>query len=161
MTDPQTTQHLATARRFDEGHARTFVEWQVSRAAAGRPHFRIIERREDGAAIGNCGLKRVDDWPLAQSTLENEAELEIGYMLDPRWWGHGYATEAARAALGDGFENYGQHRLLARANPNNAASIAVMIRCGMTFDGEDEREGKRLVRYQLTRSQWESGLSSK
>jgi ribosomal-protein-alanine N-acetyltransferase len=139
---------------------RTFVAWQVTRAAAGRPHFRVIERREDGLPVGHCGLKRVDDWPFAQSTLESESELEIGYMLDPDWWGHGYATEAAGSALADGFKNFGRERLLARANAENTASIAVMLRCGMTFEAEQLEDGKRLVQYQITRRPWQAGSAA-
>ena len=158
--------HTGVSKVLDEAGVRTFVAWQVSRAAAGRPHFRVIERREDCVPVGHCGLKRVDDWPFAQSSLENDAELEIeseleiGYMLDPDWWSHGYATEAARSALDDGFANFGRERMLARANSENAASIAVMIRCGMTFDAEELQDGKRLVQYQLTRRQWESASAA-
>jgi RimJ/RimL family protein N-acetyltransferase len=158
--DPRTMLHTGVSKVLDEAGVRTFVAWQVSRAAAGRPHFRVIERSEDCVPVGHCGLKRVDDWPFAQSSLENDAELEIGYMLDPDWWSHGYATEAARSALDDGFANFGRERMLARANSENAASIAVMIRCGMTFDAEELQDGKRLVQYQLTRRQWESASAA-
>jgi len=161
MADPQMMKNMRTPAALDDTAARVFVAWQMSRAAAGRPHFRIIERREDGIVVGHCGLKRLDDWPREQSSLEADAELEVGYMLDPKWWGHGYATEAALSALADGFNNFGRDRIFARANPENAASVAVMKRCGMALDREDLEDGRRFVRYQITRPQWESRLTSR
>ena len=42
----------------------------------------------DGELIGNCGIRRKP---------ASETEADIGYELAPAFWGHGYATEAARA----------------------------------------------------------------
>ena len=48
--------------------------------------------------------------------------LPICYELDPRYWGCGYATEAARALLAFGFKELGLHRIWARCIAENVAS---------------------------------------
>ena len=56
---------------------------------------------------------------------------EIGYLLDLRYWGRGYATEAARAVLDFGFRELDLHRVYATCRPANVASIRVMEKLGM------------------------------
>lgn len=55
---------------------------------------------------------------------------EVGYLLGRDWWDHGYATEAARAAMDRGFEQVGFDELISLIDPANTASIAVATRLG-------------------------------
>jgi [ribosomal protein S5]-alanine N-acetyltransferase len=76
--------------------------------------------------IGNCGVRRRPD---------NEHEAEIGYELQPDYWGRGYATEAARAIAAFGFDTLGVHRLSARCIADNLASVGVLRKLGMRLEG--------------------------
>jgi len=58
-------------------------------------------------------------------------EVEVGWHLHPDSWGHGYATEAARAVIDRGF-GAGVAEVYAVVRPGNEASIAVCRRLGMT-----------------------------
>ncbi len=60
--------------------------------------------------------------------------VEVGWRLDRAYWGRGYATEAARAALADGFGRVGLKEIVSFTIPINLRSIAVMERLGMTRD---------------------------
>ncbi len=60
--------------------------------------------------------------------------VEIGWRLQPDAWGHGYATEAATAALAFGFEEAGLREIVAFTTTLNARSQAVMERLGMRRD---------------------------
>ena len=71
--------------------------------------------------VGTAGLR-----PLGGSGLE------IFYSLAPGAWGHGYATEAARAVLEYGLGPLGLPEVLAEVDEGNAASVAVVKRLGMT-----------------------------
>ena len=83
--------------------------------------------------------------------------VEIGWRLDRPFWGHGYATEAARAALADGFGRVGLEEIVSFTSPLNAPSVAVMERLGMTRDPADDfdhpnvPEGHPLRRHVLYR----------
>jgi RimJ/RimL family protein N-acetyltransferase len=62
--------------------------------------------------------------------------VEVGWRLDAPYWGRGYATEGARAALAYGFEVVGLHEIVSLTTVTNARSIAVMERLGMRRLGE-------------------------
>ncbi len=84
-----------------------------------------VERRSDGALLGMCGLS-IEPW--------FPDDLEIGWRLGRRYWGAGYATEAACAWLAYAFETLKAPRVISIADAPNARSIAVMRRLGMRFD---------------------------
>lgn len=56
---------------------------------------------------------------------------EIGWVLHPGHSGHGYATEAAHAVLHLAFDQLGLHRVIARVDARNAASLRLGDRLGM------------------------------
>jgi RimJ/RimL family protein N-acetyltransferase len=79
-----------------------------------------------GACIGNCGIRRKD---------HNDFEADIGYELNPKFWGHGYATEAARALVAHGFREMALHRVSAWCVADNLGSQNVLQKCGMQLEG--------------------------
>ena len=60
--------------------------------------------------------------------------VEVGWRLHERFWGKGYATEAARESLRFGFEDLALDEIVAMTVPDNVRSRAVMHRLGMTYD---------------------------
>lgn len=74
-------------------------------------------------------------------------EIELGWTLAPRWWGHGLATEAGRAALEYGFNTVGFARVVSAVDPDNHRSARVARRLGMQPDGTIEFEGHPLTRF--------------
>jgi RimJ/RimL family protein N-acetyltransferase len=60
---------------------------------------------------------------------------EIGYVLAREFWGHGYATEAARRLLTFGFDELDLHKITATCDPENRASVAVLTKNGMYQEG--------------------------
>jgi RimJ/RimL family protein N-acetyltransferase len=65
-------------------------------------------------------------------------EVEVGWHLHPDSWGHGYATEAARAVIERGF-GAGVPEVYAVVRPGNTASMAVCARLGMQPIGRFRR----------------------
>ena len=69
---------------------------------------------------------------------------EVGWRLQPNWWGLGIATEAARASVAHGFDTVGLSEILSFTVSANTPSRAVMTRIGMWADGEfDHPRAKR------------------
>jgi RimJ/RimL family protein N-acetyltransferase len=77
---------------------------------------------------------------------------EVGYLLNPEFAGHGYATEAAHAVLRLGFDDLGLHRIIARIDERNDASAKLAARLGM-------RQEARLVRNELFKGEWSTELN--
>lgn len=74
------------------------------------------------------------------------AQAEIGWTLDPRHQGHGYATEAAAALAAFAFDTLGVHRLYARLDVENTGSVRVCERLGMRREAhliENDLDGDR------------------
>ncbi|KAK1180490.1 GNAT family N-acetyltransferase [Streptomyces sp. NBS 14/10] len=104
-----------------------------------------VEVKATGAFIGFTGLDPVDeDTPFTG--------VEVGWRLARPHWGHGYATEAARAALDHGFESVGLTEILAITTATNLRSQAVMRRLGMTRDPADDFDDMTVSEGPLRRS---------
>jgi ribosomal-protein-alanine N-acetyltransferase len=86
--------------------------------------FGIILKHED-RLIGACGMHGV---------TENQAS--IGYILNRRYWSHGYATETVKALVDYLFSELGVHRVYASCDPRNHASIRVLEKVGMRLEGK-------------------------
>jgi len=82
--------------------------------------------------------------------------VEIGWRLATGCWGHGYATEAARAALAFGFVELGLREIVSFTVPQNLRSRRVMEKIGMTYDPAGDFDhpavGTRHVLYRVARS---------
>jgi RimJ/RimL family protein N-acetyltransferase len=93
--------------------------------------FLAIERRSDGAFLGAGGLQHEPWYP---------DDMELGWRLARRYWGNGYATEAALSWLQYAFTELELPKVISITDAPNAKSIAVMKRIGMTFDHTAELE---------------------
>jgi ribosomal-protein-alanine N-acetyltransferase len=60
---------------------------------------------------------------------------KLGYAIRADQWGKGYATDATREMTAFGFEKLGLHRVSAAIGPDNAASISVVSKLGMLYEG--------------------------
>jgi RimJ/RimL family protein N-acetyltransferase len=92
--------------------------------------------------------------------------VEVAWRLAPEHWGQGYATEAARAALADGFVRLRLQEVLSFTVPGNTRSRRVMERLGMRHAPREDFQHPRLpeghplrphVLYRLSRAEWERG----
>ena len=116
--------------------------------------FWAIERRDDGAFLGFCGLKRMDADGAPAAML---GQPEIGWRLREDAWGQGYAREAAAAALGLAFGRFVLDQVYAITMAENAPSWGLMRRLGMTArpDLDFDMPGYgRHVSYRIGRDEW-------
>jgi len=95
-------------------------------AEAGTGTRLAVDRVSDGAFIGWCGLTRWN--PDFRSA-------SMGYCFDDAAWGHGYATEAARAMLQWAFDTLEMNRVQAETDTRNAASARVLEKLGFVREG--------------------------
>ena len=119
--------------------------------------FWVVERREDGALLGFCGLKRSNQAGGPQGMME------VGWRLREDAWGQGYAKEAATAALDLAFDRFGAEEVIALTVQNNTPSWGLMLRLGMErredldFDSADfDPANPRIIVYSITRANWQA-----
>ena len=105
------------------------ARWRAVAQADVRFGVWAVELTGAGTVAGTVLLK-----PLPNGV----GEVEVGWHLHPDSWGHGYATEAARAVIARGFE-VGLPEVYAVVRPGNTASVAVCTRLGMTPLGRVRR----------------------
>ncbi|MES2773498.1 MAG: GNAT family N-acetyltransferase [Bacteroidota bacterium] len=100
-----------------------------------------VVRKEDGAWLGWCGLK----------FLPEEDEVDLGYRLHQRYWGQGYATEAAKACLQYGFEKFAYPFIVGRVLVENKGSIKVLENCGLRLIESKSFHGEEGLYYRIDR----------
>lgn len=128
-------------------------------AFAGSEYRRwTVWLRDGDHRIGRCGLFHVRS-DAAPDGLRGQNE--IGWMLAEDWWGRGYATEAAKAVLGFGFETLGHPIIFSQTSDTNQASTRMMARLGFTrlpemdwIDPTYPPEDNPTTVYSLTRDAW-------
>jgi [ribosomal protein S5]-alanine N-acetyltransferase len=112
---------------------------------------RWIVRKTTGASLGFTDTKYFGN----SCDDVSPEEVEIGWMLTPKAWGHGYATEAGRAVRDEAFEQLGLESIVAVHHPGNAASARVIDKLGMAFERDlVDRRGWPYRLYRLTRAEW-------
>jgi len=178
--DPRVMEHLAVVlSRVDsdqlaariQGHseAHGFGLWAVERAADNRRGAAQVGQSGAAAAtndtfLGFAGLS------VPRFQAHFTPCVEIGWRLAAEHWGHGYATEAAEAALDHAFGVLGLDEVVSFTVPANQRSRRVMERLGLEHDPADDFDhpglpgGHRLRRhmlYRIRRAAWQRGLAGR
>jgi ribosomal-protein-alanine N-acetyltransferase len=84
--------------------------------------------------------------------LPETGETEVGFLLDRPFWGRGYATEAARASLQFGFDNFNLEKIIALVHSENSASQRVIEKCGLQPVDRKIYFAVELLRYWINRA---------
>lgn len=152
--DPCVMEHFP-ALQSHETSAAAVTRWSARIAERGWGLW-ALELRRTGEFIGFAGLEApAPAFPFSPC-------VEIGWRLAFARWGRGYATEAAKASLGIGFETLGLDEIVSFTAVGNRRSRAVMERLGMTeetqtFENPNVPVGSPVrehCRYRLKRSAW-------
>ena len=114
--------------------------WQLR----GFGMWAVAERSHPDVLIGRLGCHQPEGWP----------DFEIGWALASGCWGHGYATEGARAAMRYAFETLERPRVVSLIDPANRRSVAVAERLGERPTGEWNLRGRAVVIYGIDRDTW-------
>ena len=110
----------------EPGHAERFITACRQMAEDGTGARLAVDRVSDEAFIGWCSLNRWNP---------DYRSASLGYCFDDAAWGHGYATEAARALLRWAFDTLDLNRVQAETDTRNAASARVLEKLGFVREG--------------------------
>jgi RimJ/RimL family protein N-acetyltransferase len=133
--DPAVMEHFPSTLSRAESDA--FVDRMRDRLDENGWGLWALERLDTGEFIGFTGLVFFADvLPFAPAT-------EVGWRLSRQHWGHGYATEAGRAALDHAFDVLDLDEVVSMTAATNLPSQRVMQRLGMTYDPADDFDHPR------------------
>ena len=142
---------------YDRQHAEEWIASQPGQLQRREAVTYAVTREPDGAIVGAVGL--------ILDTANDSAEL--GYWIGREYWGHGYATEAARAVVAWAFRSLALNRVHASHFPRNPASGRVLVKLGMRHEGRLRQHVKKwgryldLERYGLLRVEFEDGAGDR
>ena len=104
-----------------------FIDKQIATLKSIGCGYAVVERRADGVVVGDVGMRPMTgDMPFP-----DHVKFDIGWMLDPQYFGQGYATEAALGWLAHGFRDARPGEVVSYTAAANLPSIEVMERIGM------------------------------
>ena len=144
MADPDITRYLVPGHPMSPREA-----WRSIAGMAGHWGLRghgqwALEEKESGEFVGRCGIIEPEGWPAK----------EIGWVLHPKAWGKGYATEAAEAALGYAFKTMRLEKIISLIQPGNDGSVAVAKRIGETLEERITIYDKEADVYSITAKEY-------
>ena len=124
--NPSVTKYLTWSPHPDLEYTKEYLQYISNHYQLGDFYDWAVILRSENKMIGTCGFTRFH-------TAHNGAE--IGYVLNPAYWGRGIACEAVREVIRFGFCELGLHRIEAKYMEGNEASRRVMEKVGMSFEG--------------------------
>ena len=122
----EVTKYLLWSPHPDRYYTIDYLKFIGKRYKLGEFYDWAVIEKESGKMIGTCGFAKID--------MQNRS-AEIGYVLNPDFWGKGYATEMVGRVIDFGFRKVKLNRLECRYMVENVQSRRVMEKNGMTFEG--------------------------
>jgi RimJ/RimL family protein N-acetyltransferase len=144
--DPEVMRYIGDGQPLDRPLAWRNLAMMIGHWSLRGYGLWAAQERTSGVLVGRVGFWNPEGWP----------GFELGWMLRRSFWGRGYATEGARAALRFAFTGLGQPHVISLIHPENAASIHVARRLGERLTGPTEVMGKSVLVYRITRDEWEA-----
>lgn len=135
MSLEQTRDYLQELIEAQHAHPR--ASWELA-----------VVRTEDQRFLGACDL-----------TLDEEGQGDLGYIFAPHAWGQGYATEAARCMVAQGFQSLGLKRIYGMCPTVHTASARVLEKAGLVREARLPRRLARqepwdMLLFSRTRDSW-------
>jgi len=140
---------------FNKKETRKWLNHQLARYRDDGYGYFAVTLKRGGKLIGQAGLIKTE--------INGDEVTEIGYIFNNKYWGKGYAIEAARACVDLAFNQFGLERIYATIRPENTASVKVAERLGMRKTGQyikvyQDKEMPHDI-YMLEKSSSTSGLT--
>ena len=144
-SDPDVMRYIGAGRPLSREETHTRLNAIIEhRNKHGFGVWAAIDK-STGTLMGYCGLQ----------FLDNTSEVEVGYRLAKRFWGMGFASEAAKASLRYGFETLGLGRIVAVVQPGNLASQHVLEKIGLSYVKDARFYNTEVKYYAITQEEYE------
>jgi RimJ/RimL family protein N-acetyltransferase len=145
MLNPEATKFLAL-KTHDRQSCELWIQRMLERYENNNGVCAVIEKNS-GELIGQCGI-------IFQE-VDGMNEIEVGYHFITRFWGKGFATEAAIACRDSAFRNNITDTVVSLIDKNNFRSQKVARRNGMKPTKSTQWKGIDIVVWRIDKSEWE------
>ena len=124
--DPDVTKYICASGRFSKDDIIDRLDKEVDNNKRYNVQYWPVFELNSNELIGCCGLRPYKD-----------RKYEFGCHLRPKYWGKGYAMEAAKAVISYAFSVLKAEGLFAGHNPNNKASSKLLRKLGFQYIGDE------------------------
>lgn len=128
--NPSVTEYLLWFPHYDIKVTKQYLKYLQTMYNRNSYYDWGVVLRQTGKMIGTCGFSHFD---------KENMSGEIGYVLNPDYWGQGIAAECAKRVIRFGFDNLGLHRVTVRILEGNTQSIKVAEKLGMRYESTHVR----------------------
>lgn len=139
--DPEVVRYLGGGGPWDRSRSWRHMAFLLGHWQLEGSGMWAVELREEGSFIGTIGFAEPEGWP----------GFELAWTLTRRYWGRGYATEGARAALDHAFTGLRKDCVISLIELENRASIRVAERIGERLRGRIDLYGREMLCYGIDR----------
>lgn len=140
--DPEVTHFFGGP--WDRGRSWRHLAFLIGHWKLADSGMWALEHKRTGAFVGMVGYSEPEGWP----------GFELAGTLARRWWGQGYASEGARAALDCAFNVWKKDRVISLVSPENHASVRVVERIGERLEGRIQHFGREMLCYGIDRESY-------
>lgn len=140
--DPEVQRYLSEP--WDRARSWRHLAFLMGHWPLGGAGIWAVEQKESGLFVGAVGFCEPEGWP----------GFELAWTLARRWWGNGYAAEAARAALAHAFHALRKDQVISLIHPENRASIRVAERIGESLQGRIHHLDREMLCYGIDRTDY-------
>ena len=146
LSDEETMEHYP--KPFDKDKVKSWIEWNIENYKIFGFGLFAVVLKENNEMIGDCGI--------TMQTIHGKIKPEIGYHINKRYQGKGYATEAARKCKDFIFENTTFNTVYTYMKYTNIGSYSVALKNGMKLVEEFEDSVNTITKvYAVTSKEWE------
>ncbi|GHB78702.1 GNAT family N-acetyltransferase [Persicitalea jodogahamensis] len=124
-----------------EESSRHWIERQLTRYAKQQYGMQALIDKQSNAFVGMCGLMT--------QTVDDIVELEVGYHILKKYWGKGYAPEAARLFIGYAFAHNLSGSVVSIIDIENSNSQRVAEKNGLTREKQTQYMGLDVYLYRI------------
>ncbi len=120
-TNPKVMEYMDTYYHDTLQVSKDFINYNLDAYANKKVIYWMLEKKASGTTIGDFSFWKIDD---------KHHRAEIGYTLDPDFWGNGYMKEAMLRLFSFGFKDLNLHSFEANINPKNGNSKNILLKLG-------------------------------
>lgn len=136
MRNPEVMRFIGNGVKTNEEARSLFEQFLSHQKKFGHSLGKVIDK-SDGSFIGLGGV-------VHYALEENNPTVEVGYWLNPPYWGKGYASEIAKHCVDWAFENLAIDRIVGVTDPENSASQRVLQKAGLVPEGTADYKGREV-----------------